>query len=501
MTSPFQRSPLIMRVMIRSQRARLAFLVVCLGSLVAPLDTTVNTAFPVITQAFALPLRDIQWVVIPFVLAQSSMALIFGHLGDRWGHRRVFALGLAASVIAHLAVAAATSYPALAGLRVLQGAAVGIAVGCAPALATLLFPPAEKARVLVWYAAAFSLATAVGPWLGGLLLQAFGWPGVFWFRAPVALAALLLLPVVPRLPRPDPSPTVGGADRHAAHASPCGASGAGRATAHAGFDWAGALGLTGLMTCFVLAFVELTRPDGIGAFALPLFALGLGGAWFFARHESRAAHPVLRVAAFRSLRFSGVQIASVIVNLACFGNLMLIPYVLTRDAGASIAAAGLLLSAYPTGSVLGSLLAGRLVRRFGWGAGGDAHWPARLMAAGLAGAALGLLLTAVILFAWPVPWLLGLSMLASGIGQGLFQVGYMEATTTMLPIEERGVAGSLISVTRLLGIVFGATGIGWLQGVTGDYAASFAVLGGGLGVFAFAFAAGGRRAQRRRLRS
>lgn len=473
-----------MRVMIRSQRARLAFLVVCLGSLVAPLDTTVNTAFPVITQAFALPLRDIQWVVIPFVLAQSSMALIFGHLGDRWGHRRVFALGLAASVIAHLAVGAATSYPALAGLRVLQGAAVGIAVACAPALATLLFPPAEKARVLVWYAAAFSLATAVGPWLGGLLLQAFGWPGVFWFRAPVALAALLLLPVVPRLPRPDSSPVAGGA------------SDAGRATGHAGFDWAGALGLTGLMTCFVLAFVELTRPDGIGAFALPLLALGLGGAWLFARHESRAAHPVLRVAAFRSRRFSGVQIASVIVNLACFGNLMLIPYVLTRDAGASIAAAGLLLSAYPTGSVLGSLLAGRLVRRFGWGAQGDATWPARLMAAGLAGAALGLLLTSAILFAWPVPWLLGLSMLASGVGQGLFQVGYMEATTTMLPIEERGVAGSLISVTRLLGIVFGATGIGWLQGVTGNYAASFVVLGGGLGLFAVAFAAGDRRARR-----
>jgi len=122
-------------------------------------------------------------------------------------------------------------------------------------------------------------------------------------------------------------------------------------------------------------------------------------------------------------------------------------------------------------------------------------------AAGLAGAALGLLLTAVILFAWPVPWLLGLSMLASGIGQGLFQVGYMEATTTMLPIEERGVAGSLISVTRLLGIVFGATGIGWLQGVTADYAASFAVLGGGLALFAAAFAVGDRRAQRRRPRS
>ena len=490
--------------MTPSQRARLALLVVCLGSLVAPLDTAVNTAFPVITEAFSLPLRDIQWVVIPFVLAQSSFALVFGHLGDRLGHRRVFALGLAASVLAHLAVAAAPSYPALAGLRVLQGAAVGIAVACAPALATLLFPPAEKARVLVWYAASFSLATAVGPWLGGLLLQAFGWPGVFWFRAPVALAALLMLPLVPRL---------SGTGRQSAAAGAVGPHAGARESGpgSAGFDWGGALGLSALMTCFVLAFVQLTRPDGIGAFALPLFVLGAAGAWLFARHESRTAHPVLRVEAFRSPRFSGIQAASVIVNLACFGNLMLIPYVLTREAGASIAAAGLLLSAYPAGSVLGSLLAGRLAGRLAvwsavWsaqgrrgrrlaqaGADGAPLPPAALMTVGLFGAALGLFMTAGILFAEPVPWLLGLSMLATGIGQGLFQVGYMDATTSMLPIEERGVAGSLISVTRLLGIVLGATGIGWLQGLTGDYAASFAALGAGLGLFAAVFAAGDRR--------
>ena len=188
--------------MTSTHRALLGFFVVCLGALVAPLDTAVNTAFPVISAAFSLPLRDIQWVVIPFVLAQSSFALVFGHLGDRLGHRRVFALGLAASVVAHAAVALAPDFPTLVGMRVLQGAAVGIAVSCAPALATLLFAPAEKARVLVWYSAAFSLAMAVGPWLGGLLIQAFGWPGVFWFRAPLALVALLLLPLLPRVLAP-----------------------------------------------------------------------------------------------------------------------------------------------------------------------------------------------------------------------------------------------------------------------------------------------------------
>src|SRR5690606_16634108 len=105
-------------------RARLGFLIVCLGALVAPFDTTVNTAFPVITGAFGLPAQAIQWVVIPFVLAQSTLALVCGHLGDRFGYRRVFGWGLAASAVAHLAVAMAPDFVSLVWLRVLQGAAV-----------------------------------------------------------------------------------------------------------------------------------------------------------------------------------------------------------------------------------------------------------------------------------------------------------------------------------------------------------------------------------------
>jgi MFS family permease len=450
--------------MTSGHRARLGLAIVCLGALVAPFDTTVNTAFPVITEAFGLPARDVQWVVIAFVIAQSSLALVFGHLGDRFGHRRIFAIGLAASVLAHAAVALAPDFPTLVGMRVLQGMAVGIAVSCAPALATLLYPPADKARVLALYAAAVSMAMALGPLLGGLLIEAFGWPGVFWFRVPLALAALLLVPLLPRARRVPPAP-------------------GGRGD---GFDWGGAFGLAAVLTCIVLSLVELARPGELRARALPLLAAGIAGAVLFVRHESRTAHPVLRMAPFRSRRFSGIQAASVAINLACFGNLLLLPYVLTREAGATIAATGLLLSTYPGGAVLGSLLAGRLAR----------GWPdARLMAAGLGVAAAGLLVCAITLSASPLALLpLTLGMAASGVGLGLFQVGYMDATTSLLPIEERGVAGSLVSVTRLLGIVLGATGIGWLQGLTGRYGVSFLVLGGGLALFAAAFAVTGRRA-------
>ncbi|GAA4414465.1 MFS transporter [Quisquiliibacterium transsilvanicum] len=439
--------------MTPADRARLGLAIVFLGVLVGPLDTTVNTAFPVITEAFSLPLRDIQWVVIPFVVAQSAASLVFGHLGDRLGHRRVFALGLAASALAHAAAAMAPDYPTLVAMRGLQGAAVGIAVACAPALATLLFPAERKAAVLALYAAVFSLGMALGPWLGGLLLAA-GWPAVFWFRVPLSLLALALMPLMPQgslMPQ--------------------------RTAGRAAFDWPGALGLPAVFACLALGIAESTRP-GAGASGPLLLLLGLAGGVLFARHESRAAHPVLRMAPFRSLRFSGLQAASVAVSFACFANLLLLPYVLTREAGLSIAVTGLLLSAYPAGSVVGSLLFGRVARR----------WPAhRAMAIGLGVASGGLLLLAGLLSWWPLPSLMVVGMLASGIGQGVFGVGYMDATTSMLPVEERGVAGSLVNVTRLLGVVLGATLIGWLQGQTGHSGASFGIVGGGLAVFALAF--------------
>src|SRR5690606_30900842 len=84
----------IIPAMPSHRRALLGLAIVCLGALLSPLDTTVNTAFPVITEAFSLPLADIQWVVIPYVLSQAIFAIVFGHLGDRFGHRRIFALGL-----------------------------------------------------------------------------------------------------------------------------------------------------------------------------------------------------------------------------------------------------------------------------------------------------------------------------------------------------------------------------------------------------------------------
>jgi len=448
-------------------RALLGLAIVCLGAVLSPLDSTVNTAFPVITAAFSLPLADIQWVVIPYVLAQAIFAIVFGHLGDRFGHRRIFALGLLACALAHAAVALAPDYGVLVVMRIFQGAAVGMTVACAPALATLLFPPAGKALALARYAAAFNLAMALGPWIGGLLLGAFDWPSVYWFRVPIALVALALVPLLPNFaPAPAPvSSAVSATSATTTHRN--------RNSGH-GFDWTGTVALTAVLVCLTFALVVLTDPQGSAWLGLSLLALGIVGGFGFGHIESRAAQPVLRTSHFRSGRFTGIQLASVAISCACFANLLLLPYVLTGRVDASITLTGLVLSVYPAGSVLGSILAGRLARRWSHD---------RQMLVGIAIAAAGLLATALVLQAapaGPLALLLALGMFACGLGQGLFQVGYMDATTDLLPIEERGTAGSLVNVTRLLGLVLGATGIGWLRWATGSDAASFWILGAGV---------------------
>jgi MFS family permease len=97
--------------MPRQPRPTFGLLVVGLGTIPAPLDTAVNIAMPSITEAFGLPLQDIRWIVIAYVLTYACLMLVFGRLGDLFGYRTIFQLGLLVSALAFLACALAPSYP------------------------------------------------------------------------------------------------------------------------------------------------------------------------------------------------------------------------------------------------------------------------------------------------------------------------------------------------------------------------------------------------------
>src|ERR1700693_1780855 len=171
----------------------LRLVLVGLGISVVPLDTAVNISFPDITGSFGLPLPMIQWVVICYVLTYAALMLAFGRIGDIAGHARVFRAGLAWSVVAFLLCAAAPSFGWLLFCRFLQGIGAGLVISCAPALVTGPYPGERRAHAIGIFTLIFALGSALGPLIGGAMVPRWGWPAVFWFRAPIALASLLSL--------------------------------------------------------------------------------------------------------------------------------------------------------------------------------------------------------------------------------------------------------------------------------------------------------------------
>jgi MFS family permease len=382
-----------------------------------PLDSAVNVDFPHITGHFDLPIALIQWVVISYTLASASLVLVFGRLGDIAGHRRIFLHGAAWSAVAFMLEAAAPSYGWLLGGRVLQGVGAGLIMACGPALITSLYPEALRPRAIALYMLAFGVGGALGPVLGGILLARFDWSCVFWARAPLALLGLVLGLHLPPDHRTD------------AHTGPR-------------FDWAGAVLLVAALCALLLALGNVRHPAWAGVAAGVALLTGV----LFVRHEGRTPSPIVKVTLFRDPDFALLNAGSVLVNLAGFAVLLLVPFVLATLANLSEIDRGLVLAASPAAIALAAPVAGRALAR-GHG------WP---LASGALLGGLGLL--AIGLRSASVPLLVA-GMLVQGLGVGLFQVAYLDRVTAALPRTDRGVAGSLAMLTRTLGIVFGAASL------------------------------------------
>jgi MFS family permease len=398
-----------------SPRDLARLLPILIGIAIVPLDSSVNVAFPAIVAAFGLEVAAIQWIPICYVLTYGSLMLAVGRLGDIFGHRRVFRIGLAWSAVALALCALAPSYGALLGARVLQGIGAALAIGCGPALAASLFPEGMRVRALAAYATGFAAAQAIGPLLGGVLVEAFGWQGVYWFRVPLALAALLL-----------------------ARGLPVGPAG----TARESFDAIGAVLLT---TTVATALLAVNRAPSVVALGLAMVAAAaLAG---FLWQSRRSARPIIDVSLFRLPGFAAMNLAHAMVAFAGFAVMLVGPFYLARVAGLSALALGAMLATSHGGAVLGGAAGGWAVARFG----------ARIVVVvGAALTAAGLAAIATWGAATPAPLLVG-ALVVQGLGTGLFTLAYTEAVMARMRREDRGVAGSLTMLTRTLGVVSAAS--------------------------------------------
>jgi predicted MFS family arabinose efflux permease len=328
-------------------------------------------------------------------------------------------------LLAHILSGLAPSYGSLLCLRVLQGLGFGLVLGSGPALATFLVDEDHRSRVLSMYTMIFGAGMAAGPAIGGLVIDIWGWQAVFWYRAPLAAIAFLLLMVVPEQTRAERQPKL---------------------------DLAGALLLAGLLGALLLTLNLLQQSviDWPLIVALLLgFATCLSG---FIYQESRASEPIIRLAVFRDLDIVFLQIASITINFAGFAVLLLFPFYLAGETGLSLSVAGVILAMSPLGTAVAGLLGAWLISRVS--SKQLTLVSPFLTAVGLI--AIGALpSTSSILFMIP-------PMFAVGAGLGLFQFAFTDRAIAAMPRGDRGVAGSLFMVTRLVGTVAGASGISWL---------------------------------------
>jgi MFS family permease len=393
--------------------------VVGLGVSLQPLDTSVNVAFPAITAAFDLPLQSIQWIAIAYVLTYAAMVLVCGRLGDLYGHRLIFRLGLAISIVALALCGLADTYGLLLACRVLQGVGTALIMSCGPALATSLYPDEQRARAVSVYGVLFGLGLALGPLIGGFAVEAMGWQGVYWFRVPIAILALLGSGLLPDAKR--------------------GSTGR--------FDFTGAMLLAFWMSAILLGLALAQSPGASTIIAACLIVVGVMALALFIVRERASPNPIIRLSLFSSLSFSAINLLNIAVFLVGFAAILLAPYYLTRVLGLDVRTMGFVMTLWAGGSMLGAWLAGKLSER---------KLPQRMTAFGFGwilclGQAMASLCDAATGLA-----LIGAALLLQGIALGGFQVAYTDTVIATLRIDERGIAGSLAMLTRTLGTVSGA---------------------------------------------
>jgi EmrB/QacA subfamily drug resistance transporter len=261
-----------------TRRQRLTLLAAILGSAVATIDgSIVSVALPAIERDLGGGLSAQQWVSNAYLLALGSLILIGGSLGDIYGERRVFALGVAAFGVLSLLCAAAPTTGVLIAGRALQGAAGALVTPSSLAIIVAAFPPRERGAAIGSWTAWGGIASIVGPLVGGAIVDQASWRWIFALNVPIVLAALALIlaAVPPSVRRTDMRVDVVGA-------SLC------------------ALGLAG----FVYALIEEPhRSWGDPAILVPLVG-GIVTFGAFLAYERRAAQPMLKLELFAHRNFA-----------------------------------------------------------------------------------------------------------------------------------------------------------------------------------------------------
>jgi len=323
-----------------SPAGRWVLLATVLGSGIAFLDgTVVNVALPRIGQELGAGISTLQWVVNAYTLTLAGLLLLGGSLGDHYGRRRLFVIGVVWFATASLLCGLAPNAGALVAARALQGVGAALLTPGSLAIIEASFHPDDRGAAIGAWSGLAGVTTAVGPFLGGWLVEAVSWRLIFFINLPLAAAVVwIALRHVPE-----------SRDRNLAPQ----------------LDYLGAalaaVGLAGVI-------YALTDGPARGWTSPAILAAGLGGVAalvLFIEVERRGPHPMLPLDLFRSPQFTGANLVTFVVYGALGGALFLLPIQLQRVLGYSPLASGVALVPVTVLMLLLSARAGRLAQRIG----------------------------------------------------------------------------------------------------------------------------------------
>ncbi|MER7575475.1 MFS transporter [Streptomyces sp. NPDC126514] len=406
-----------------------------LGALLCSLDVVVvATALPALRADFGAGLSELEWTISAYNLAFACLTLTGAALGDRFGRRRMYVVGLAVFTLASAAAALAASSDQLIGARLVQGAGAAVLLPLTLTLISEAFPAEKRGVAIGVWGGVTGLGVAAGPVLGGAVTEGLSWQWIFWLNVPIGL---VMLPLAAR-----------------------------KLTESYGtrpqLDIVGlvlvAVGLTGL------AWGPVRAPEAGWGSAEVLAALAVGivfTAAFLDWERRGARHPMLPLGHFRRRGFSTANAAGFLLFASLLGSLFTITQLFQFGLGYSPLEAGVRILVWNAMPLLVAPVAGALADRYG-------TRPFMLGGLALQGLGLGLL-------AWQVEPGVGYGSLVvplviAGIGISLVFPSVANAVTSSVPLTEAGVAAGVNNALRELGGVFGVAAAAAVFTAYGGYA-------------------------------
>jgi EmrB/QacA subfamily drug resistance transporter len=310
-----------------------------LGSGIAFLDgTVVNAALPAIGQDFHASISGLQWVVTSYLLAVGSLLVLGGSLGDRLGRRRIFVIGVIGFSIASLGCGLAPTLTLLVAARLVQGVAAALLVPGSLALISATIDPQDRGAAIGRWTGATGVASAIGPFVGGWLIDAVSWRLVFLINVPLAAAAVAIAA------RFIPETRGAALDRR--------------------LDFGGAATLSVGLAGVVYALIEQPR-RGWAPVVVVAAIVGVLALLLFAWIELRHPQPMVPLSVFRNRQFAGGNAVTFVVYAALGAVLFLLTLHLQQDLGYSALEAGASTLPITVMMLLLSSQSGALAQRFG----------------------------------------------------------------------------------------------------------------------------------------